>query len=394
MKVLLGISGGIAVYKALDIVSTLRKRRDEIKVLMTENATKFVSPLTFSSVGNTEVFVNAFEFKEFIPHTALSSWADILIVAPATANTIAKLAYGIADNIVTMTSLAFNGPKLIVPSMNVRMYENPVTMENMAKLSKLGWKIIEPDTGHLADGEYGKGRYPSNERIIFEIDNEFSKKDLSALRILVSAGPTREAIDPVRYITNRSSGKMGYAIARAAIMRGAEVDLVSGPVNLEVPFGVKKYDVESAEEMGKAIFELSKKVDLIIMSAAVADYKPSKIEPQKIKKVSDELDLHLTRTVDILDELSKIKKPDQFIVGFAAETENIVENSKRKLESKKIDMIIANDVSRKDIGFDSNYDEVDVFFKEAQPVHIDRMDKNSLANKLLDLIVEQRCKRI
>jgi phosphopantothenoylcysteine decarboxylase/phosphopantothenate--cysteine ligase len=394
MKVLLGISGGIAVYKALDIVSILRKRRDEIKVLMTENATKFVSPLTFSSVGNTEVFVNAFEFKEFIPHTALSSWADILIVAPATANTIAKLAYGIADNIVTMTSLAFNGPKLIVPSMNVRMYENPVTMENMAKLSKLGWKIIEPDTGHLADGEYGKGRYPSNERIIFEIDNEFSKKDLSALRILVSAGPTREAIDPVRYITNRSSGKMGYAIARAAIMRGAEVDLVSGPVNLEVPFGVKKYDVESAEEMGKAIFELSKKVDLIIMSAAVADYKPSKIEPQKIKKVSDELDLHLTRTVDILDELSKIKKSDQFIVGFAAETENIVENSKRKLESKKIDMIIANDVSRKDIGFDSNYDEVDVFFKEAQPVHIDRMDKNSLANKLLDLIVEQRCKRI
>ncbi len=393
MKVLLGITGAIAAYKAVDIVSVLRKREDEIKIMMTENAMKFVSPLTFSSVGNAKVYTDSFDFKESIPHTTLSAWADILVIAPATANTIAKLANGFADNIVTMTALAFTRSKIIMPSMNVRMYENAVTFENISKLSKLGWEVVEPDTGHLADGEYGKGRYPGTEKIIFEIDRLTSKKDLGGLKILVTAGPTQEIIDPVRYVTNRSSGKMGYAIAKAATLRGAAVDLVSGPVNIAAPFRVKKYDVKSAQEMAGLTLDLSKNADIIIMAAAVADYRPDKIEDQKIKKSANVLDLHLVKTVDILSELSKFKREDQFLAGFAAETENIFENAERKLKSKKVDMIVANDVSRKDIGFESDFNEATIFLKDEEPIHIDRMSKDSLANRLLDTIVEHKFKK-
>ncbi len=391
MKILLAITGGIAAYKAVDLASILRKRKDELKIIMTESAMKFVSPLTFAAVGNAEVYTDEFEYKGLISHTGLSSWADLMIVAPATANTMAKIANGIADNIVTASALAFKGPKILVPAMNVRMYENPVTQDNLERLSKYGWKIIEPESGHLADGEEGKGRYPDNAKIIFEMESLLTKKDMNNLRVLVTAGPTREAIDPVRYISNRSSGKMGYEIAKAAALRGAEVHLVSGPVNIQSPFNVKRYDVESTQEMAQRVLDILNQVDVVIMAAAVADYKPSERASQKIKKGLS-LDLKLVKTTDILSEIAKIKRPDQFVVGFAAETQNLLENAKKKFESKSLDMIVANDVSRKDIGFESDYNEVTVITKNGI-VNLERMTKKEIANSLLDILLKEIVKK-
>ncbi len=390
MKVLLAVTGGIAAYKAVELVSILRKRKDEIKVLMTESATKFVSPLTFSAVGNAEVYTDEFEYRGLISHTGLSAWAEIMVIAPATANTMAKIANGMADNVVTASALAFKGPKILVPSMNVRMYENQITQDNLEKLSNYGWTIVEPESGHLADGEEGKGRYPDNSRIIFEMENLTTKKDMKGLRVLVTAGPTREAIDPVRYISNRSSGKMGYEIAKMAVLRGATVDLVSGPVNIPAPFKVKRYEVESVQEMAQRVLDLLENEDVVVMAAAVSDYKPEKALDQKIKKVSDELNLKLVKTTDILLEVSKKKRPDQFVVGFAAETQNLVENAKQKFESKSLDMIVANDVSRNDIGFESDYNEVFIISRTSDLVHLEKMTKKEIANSLLDMIVTQK----
>lgn len=392
MKILLAITGGIAAYKAVELASILRKRKDEVKILMTESAIKFVSPLTFAAVGNAEVYTDEFEYKGLIPHTGLSAWADVMIIAPATANTIAKIANGVADNIVTSSALAFTGPKIIVPAMNVRMYENPITKDNLQKLSRYGWEIIEPESGHLADGEEGKGRYPDNNKIVFEIDYLLSKKDMKDLKVLVTAGPTREPIDPVRYISNRSSGKMGYEIARAAVLRGANVYLVSGPVNIRIPFNVKRYDVESTQEMAEKVLNVLNEVDIVIMAAAVADYKPLNVAPEKIKKDSDELDLKLVKTIDILSEISKLKRKDQFVVGFAAETQNLIENATKKLESKLLDMIVANDVSRRDIGFESDYNEVFVITK-SENIHLERMTKKEIANSLLDILLKEIVKK-
>ncbi len=393
MKVLLAVTGGIAAYKAVELISMMRKRKDEVKVLMTESAMKFVSPLTFSAVGNAEVYTDEFEYRGLISHTGLSSWAEIMVIAPATANTMAKIANGMADNVVVASALAFEGPKMLVPSMNVRMYENQVTQDNLRKLSNYGWTIVEPESGHLADGEVGKGRYPDNAKIIFEMENLITKKDMDGLNVLVTAGPTREAIDPVRYISNRSSGKMGYEIAEMAALRGAKVDLISGPVNMPTPFKVKKHDVESVREMAEKALDLLENADVIVMTAAVSDYKPEKPSDQKIKKIGDELNLKLIKTTDILLEISKRKRPDQFVVGFAAETQNLVENAKHKFESKSLDMIVANDVSRKDIGFESDYDEVFIISKASEPVHIERMTKREIANALLDMIVTQRSRK-
>ncbi|WP_428004816.1 bifunctional phosphopantothenoylcysteine decarboxylase/phosphopantothenate--cysteine ligase CoaBC [Athalassotoga sp.] len=394
MKVLLAVTGGIAAYKAVELVSILRKRKDEIKVLMTESATKFISPLTFSAVGNTEVYTNEFDYTGLISHTGLSAWAEIMVIAPATANTIAKIANGIADNIVTASALAFNGPKIVVPAMNVRMYENPVTQDNIQKLLNYGWTIVDPESGHLADGEEGKGRYPDNAKIVFEIESLLTRKDMGGLRVLVTAGPTREAIDPVRYISNRSSGKMGYEIAKMAALRGAQVDLVSGPVNIPAPFKVKRYEVESVQEMAEKVLGLLENEDVVIMAAAVSDYKVERVSDQKIKKVNEELNLKLIKTTDILLEISKRRRSNQFVVGFAAETQNLVENAKHKFESKSLDMIVANDVSRKDIGFESDYDEVFIISKTSDPVHVERMTKMEIANLLLDMVVTQKGEKI
>lgn len=392
-KILLCVTGGVAAYKAIDLVSSMRKRGEEVRILMTESATRFVSPMSFSSVGAFPVYTNAFEVNDgMILHTTLSSWGNILIVAPMTANTAAKIANGIADNLVTMAALAFEGPKIGVPSMNVRMYENPITTENLSKLSKLGWHILEPATGHLADGEYGKGRYPDNEQILSEIDTVLGPNDYKDVNVLVTAGPTREPIDPVRYITNRSSGKMGYEIAKAAKIRGANVILISGPVALSVPYGVERKNVQTAEEMKNAVLERMDWADIIIMAAAVADYRPSAILNQKIKKHTNELDIHLVKTEDILEEVSKTRKLNQFVVGFAAETENLLENARYKMQSKKLDMIVANDVSHSNIGFDSDYNEVTILCGNDNVIHIGQNKKSYIAQNILDIIKSHRVK--
>lgn len=389
----MAVSGGIAAYKALDLVSSLRKRGDGLSILMTEAAMKFVSPITFSSVGNAAVYTDPFKVENgFIPHTALSRWAEIFVVAPATANTIAKIANGIADGIVTMAALAFDGPKILVPSMNVRMYENPVTMKNISALSESGWTVVEPGSGHLADGETGRGRYPDTEAILFEIDRLSEPKDLERVRFLVTAGPTREAVDPVRYLTNRSSGKMGYEIAKNAVLRGAIVDLVSGPVDLPEPYGVKVHRVESAEEMRQKTLELYENADVAVMAAAVADYRPDKISDQKIKKSGEDLGLRLVRTKDIVSELAKRKKGGQFVVGFAAETSNLLEYAQSKLEKKGLDMIVANDVSGSGIGFGSDYNEATVLCKDSGPVRLKKQTKSSLAKNILDIVKKHRFK--
>ncbi len=392
-KILLCVTGGIAAYKVIDLVSSMRKRGDEVRILMTESATRFVSPISFSSVGAFPVYTDAFDVNNgMILHTTLSLWGNILVVAPMTANTAAKIANGIADNLVTMAALAFKGPKIGVPSMNVRMYENPITVENLLKLSKSGWHILEPATGHLADGEYGKGRYPDNEQILFEIDRLLGPNDYKDVNVLVTAGPTREPIDPVRYITNRSSGKMGYEIAKAAKIRGANVILISGPAALSVPYGVERQNVQTAEEMRNAVLERMNWADIIIMAAAVADYKPSAVLNQKIKKRVDEMDIHLVKTKDILEEVSRIRKPNQFVVGFAAETENLLENARYKMESKKLDMIVANDVSHSNVGFDSSYNEVTILCGNNDVIHIERNKKSYIAQNILDIIKSHRVK--
>lgn len=392
-KVLLAVTGGVAAYKVVDLGGSLRKRGDKIRVIMTKAATRFVSPLTFSAVSAAKVYIDGFETENgTILHTTLSRWANILVVAPLTANTAAKLSNGIADNLLTMTALAFEGPKLAVPSMNVRMYENPVTVKNLLNLQKVGWDVLEPSSGHLADGEYGKGRYPENENILFEIDKIMGPNDFNGVNVLVTAGPTQESIDPVRYLTNRSSGKMGYEIARAAKARNADVRLISGPTNLKTPYGVEKKDVKSSEEMREAVLKEMKWADVVIMAAAVADYKPTVVSKQKIKKDSGELNLHLVKTSDILMEISKIRRPEQFVVGFAAETQNVLENAKRKLEAKELDMIVSNDVQRTDIGFNSDYNEVTILCKNGDMIHLSRNEKRSIAQNILDIVKTHRVK--
>jgi phosphopantothenoylcysteine decarboxylase/phosphopantothenate--cysteine ligase len=393
-KILLGVSGGIAAYKSLEVVSKLRKRGEEIKIIMTEEATKFVAPLTFAGVGNCPVYVDAFKTIDGkIIHTTVSQWADVMIVAPLTANSAAKIRCGIADNLLTMTALAFDGPKIAVPSMNVRMYENPITLRNLSDLKKYGWNIVEPASGHLADGEYGRGRYPDTSIVLFEIDRMLSPHDYENVNVLVTAGPTREAIDPVRYVTNRSSGKMGYELATAARMRNANVKLISGPVYLKTPYGVERLNIESAQEMKEAVLDNLKWADVIIMAAAVADYKPANVSPKKIKKNSDELNLELVKTDDILKEISKARSSRHFIVGFAAETDDLIENAKKKLKEKSLDMIVANDVSRKDIGFDSAFNEVKILRKDGKIIHLQRNEKRLIAHNILDIIKSQRVKK-
>nr|WP_312058020.1 bifunctional phosphopantothenoylcysteine decarboxylase/phosphopantothenate--cysteine ligase CoaBC [Fervidobacterium pennivorans] len=387
MNILLGVSSGIAIYKAVDLASKIRKEGWNLKVIMTENATKLVSPIVFSSVGNCEVFTDTYEIERgWIIHTEVSKWADVLLIAPATANTIAKLAHGFADNLLTTTALAFNKPnKVIVPTMNSRMYENDMTIENIEKLKQHGWKIVEPETGHLACGEVGKGRYPENEKIIEFIKILTEEKPLLGKKVLVTAGPTREAIDPVRYISNHSSGKMGYAIAKIAKRLGAQVCLISGPTCLQIPYYVDSYvHVESAKEMFEAVLEKYKEYDILIMCAAVSDYSPLQSAPEKIKKTQDKLILELSKTPDILEFVGRNKLPGQVVVGFAAETQNIVENAYEKLMKKNADVIVAND-ARKAMGSDEN--QVYLVFVNKPTIMIEGK-KEEVAKELLKRVCE------
>ncbi|WP_297631743.1 bifunctional phosphopantothenoylcysteine decarboxylase/phosphopantothenate--cysteine ligase CoaBC [uncultured Clostridium sp.] len=388
--VVIGVTGGIAVYKALDIVSALRKKAVKTKVIMTESATKFVTPLTFQSISQNMVVTDMFaEPKAWeIQHISLAQEADIMLIAPATANVIGKVANGIADDMLTTTIMATKSKVIFAPAMNTNMYENPIVQENIAKLKKLGYEFIEPDSGRLACGDIGKGKLPKPEVIVDEVLKIlYPKKDLVGKNVLVTAGPTKAKIDPVRYITNNSSGKMGYAIATEARDRGANVTLISGAKNIECPNGIKLINVETNSEMREAVLDSFKEADIIIKSAAVADYKPKIYSAEKIKKTGDELNISLVRDNDILLELGTLKE-NKILVGFAAESNSLIENAKKKIEKKNLDFIVANDITAKETGFGSDDNKVFIISKEGNINELDTMSKREVAKNIFDIILK------
>ena len=386
--IVLGVSGGIACYKAAALASLLVKQHASVQVIMTENATKFVSPITFEQLTGQKALTDTFDrnFRHSVEHIAVADRADLVLIAPATANVIAKLANGLADDMLTTTVLACDCPKAIAPAMNTKMYENPVTQDNLQKLRHYGWEVAEPGEGHLACGAQGKGRLPEPEQLLELCLHAVAReKDLLGKRILVTAGPTREALDPVRYLTNRSSGRMGYAIARAAARRGAEVTLVSGPTALPKPGYVEVVDVESAQEMYEAVTSRAGEMDIIIKAAAVADYRPETVADNKIKKKDGDLSIPLERTKDILAALGQSKRPGQFLCGFSMETENLIENSRKKLLKKNLDMVAANNVKVEGAGFGVETNVLTLITAEGER-ELPLMSKDEAADRLLDEI--------
>ena len=352
--VLLGVTGGIAAYKAAALASALVKLHAAVEVVMTENATKFITPLTFEQLTGRRTMVDTFDrnFSHQVEHISLAQRTDLVIVAPATANVCAKLAHGLADDMLTTTVLACKCPKLIAPAMNTNMYENPVTQDNLAILRRYGWEVIEPASGRLACGAVGKGKMPEPEDLDQHILRHIAMpKDLAGKKILVTAGPTRESLDPVRYLTNHSTGKMGYAIAKMAMLRGAEVTLVSGPTSIAPPPFVEFVTVESAADMFRAVAERCEDMDLIFKAAAVADYTPAQYCDDKMKKKDGDLSIPLERTQDILLYLGQHRRPGQVICGFSMETRDLIENSRAKLTKKNVDMICANNLKVEGAGF-------------------------------------------
>ena len=352
--IVLGVTGSIAAYKIANLASMLVKKQAEVHVIMTKNACNFITPTTFETLTGNKCLVDIFDrnFEFQVEHVALAKKADVFLIAPATANIIGKMANGICDDMLTTTVFATKAPVIISPAMNTGMWENPILQDNIAKLKKYGYSFVEPDSGRLACGDTGSGKMPAETLLLEHIELAIGmEKDMKGKRVLVTAGPTREAIDPVRFITNHSSGKMGYAIAKVAAMRGAEVTLVSGPVSIKPFVGVDKVDVVSAADMFEAVAENSNDSDIIIMCSAVADYTPAAYSEQKMKKADSDLSLSLARTKDILKYLGEHKKLGQKIVGFSMETENLIENSRKKLEKKNADLICANSINGKDTGF-------------------------------------------
>lgn len=388
-NVVLGVCGGIAAYKSVEIVSRLKKLGAEVDVIMTESAQKFVAPLTFRSISHNPVITDMFSepINYDIKHISLSQKADILIIAPATANIIGKIANGIADDMLTTTVMATKAKILIVPAMNVNMYENDIVKNNIEKLKKLGYVFMEPDIGMLACGINAKGRMPEPQSVIEAVVNMMTVKGgMENIRVLITAGPTREAIDPVRYITNHSSGKMGYAIANAAQKRGADVTLVSGPVNIVKPEKITVYNVTSADDMFMKVNELYESADIIIMAAAVADYKCAVVSDKKIKKSSDELTLGLVKNPDIAYIIGK-KKGMRVMVGFSAETNDLYKNAKSKLENKNMDMIVANDVTKEGAGFNCDTNIVSIILNNGEIAELPMMSKEKVADEILNCAV-------
>ena len=384
--IILGVTGGVAAYKAADLASKLTQAGAKVEVIMTEAATKFVAPLTFRSVTGREVITDMFqpvtEWK--IEHVALADAADVVVIAPATADIIAKIAAGIADDMLTCTVLSTRAPVTIVPAMDVNMYENTVTQTNLAKLKARGFRVMEPDLGRLASGKVGKGRLPDTSLIIEAIKQVLThKRDLAGKRIVVTAGGTQEPIDPVRLIANRSSGKMGYALAEAARDRGASVVLIAAPTALPDPADIDIIHIQTAVEMKEAVEKAVKKADALIMAAAVADYQPKASATQKIKKKSETLNLELVRTPDILSEL----KGKFLRVGFAAESEKLVENAKKKLREKKLDIIIANDITQSVFGADTN--KVTIIDRKGKVEDLPRLSKREVAERILERVRER-----
>lgn len=384
--VLLGVSGGIAAYKAAALASALVKQHAAVEVVMTKNATEFVTPLTFEQLTGRRVMVDTFDrnFSHQVEHIALAERTDLVIVAPATANVCAKFAHGLADDMLTTTVLACRCPKLIAPAMNTNMYENPVTQDNLKLLEHYGWEIIPPASGRLACGAVGKGKLPEPEVLLDYVMRFLAMPhDLEGKRVLVTAGPTQEALDPVRYLTNHSSGKMGCAIAKMAMLRGADVTLVCGPLSVTPPAFVKTVNVVSAQDMFDAVTSLAPKSDLIFKAAAVADYTPAEYNDQKMKKSDNDLSIPLKRTQDILKYLGEHRTDGQVICGFSMETQNMIENSKRKLQSKNIDMICANNLKTEGAGFGVDTNVITVI-TESEVKELPLQSKESAANAILD----------
>ena len=367
-NVLLGITGGIACYKAAELTSLLVKQHADVHVIMTKGAMEFMSPLTFEALTGNKVHTDIFDKDAGteIPHISLSGNADVMIIAPATANVIAKLSYGMADDILSSTALAATCPKIIAPAMNTRMFENPVTTDNIERLKKYGWVVIDPDSGRLACGDTGKGKLPAPELLLESVLYATAKeKDLAGKKVLVTAGPTKEAIDPVRYITNRSTGKMGYALARTAAMRGADVTLVTGTDTLpDIPF-INTVHTESARDMFESVKEYSD-ADIIVKAAAVADYRPKTTAEDKIKKSEGDAVIELDRTDDILKYLGENKKEGQLLCGFSMETKDLIENSRKKLEKKNLDMICANNLKVEGAGFGTSTNVITLITKDGE----------------------------
>lgn len=393
--VILGVTGSIAAYKAANLASMLKKQHADVQVIMTQNATQFMNPITFESLTGNKCLVDTFDrnFQFQVEHVALAKRADLAIVAPATANIMAKLAHGLADDMLTTTLLACRCPKLIAPAMNTRMYENPVTQDNMDILRKYGFRIIEPAVGHLACGDTGAGKLPP-ETLLLEciLDEIAMEKDMKGLHVLITAGPTMEAIDPVRFISNHSTGKMGYALARVCRRRGAEVTLVSGKTNLEVPYGVTLVPVTSAQDMFEAVSSRAKEQDMIIKAAAVADYRPVTVAENKIKKSPGDMSIALERTTDILAWLGEHRREGQVLCGFAMETEHMVEHAKEKLTRKHVDMIAANNVKVAGAGFGTDTNVVTLITEDGVE-ELAKMSKEEVASRIVDALLRIRGNR-
>ncbi|MFR8548518.1 MAG: bifunctional phosphopantothenoylcysteine decarboxylase/phosphopantothenate--cysteine ligase CoaBC [Lachnospiraceae bacterium] len=384
--VILGVTGSIAAYKAANLASLLKKQHADVHVIMTENAKQFITPVTFETLtGNkclTDTFDRNFQFE--VEHVELAKRADLVLIAPATANIMAKLAHGLADDMLTTTVLACQCPKLIAPAMNTRMYENPVTQDNQELLRRYGWQVIEPESGHLACGDTGKGKFPDERLIVEHVLNEAAlEKDMKGLHVLVTAGPTMEAIDPVRFLSNHSTGKMGYAIAAVCRRRGASVTLVSGRTNLSTPAGVEKICVQSAQEMFEAVASRAAKQDMIIKAAAVADYRPASVSDQKVKKKDGDMSLVLERTQDILAWLGEHRTKNQVLCGFAMETQDLVAQARAKLVRKHVDLIAANNVKVEGAGFGTDTNVVTLITEDGIR-ELELMSKEEVAVRLTD----------
>ena len=390
--VILGVTGGIAAYKAVELLRLLVKGGATVHVVMTKGATEFVAPLTFQTLSGNPVHLDLFNLisEQEIGHISLADRADLFVIAPATANLIAKIAHGIADDLLTTTVMATTAPVLLAPAMNVNMYENPFYRENEAKLRKHGYLFVDPVVGLLACGWDAKGKMQEPAIIMEEAVKALTDQDLQGVTLLVTAGPTREELDPVRFISNHSSGKMGYAIALAAWRRGARVVLVSGPSPLAPPYGVDFRGVESAQQMHEAVLQCSTECDVIVKAAAVADYRPLQRLDQKLKKSSDEMSIELTRNPDILAELGQRKQQGQFLVGFAAETANVAENAVGKLAAKNLDMIVANDVSAPGAGFNLDTNKVSIIYRDGRNEELPLLTKDAVAEAILDRVVRER----
>ena len=392
--VLLGITGGIAAYKMANVASGLRKAGATVHVIMTENATKFITPLTFETLTNNRCVVDTFarDFQYDVKHISLAKAADLILIAPATANVIAKLANGLADDMLTTTVLAARCKKLVAPAMNTAMLENPITQDNLAKLKKYGFGIIEPAVGMLACKDVGSGKLPEPETLLDCIAMELAReKDMAGLHVTVTAGPTQEALDPVRYLTNHSTGRMGYAIAREAMLRGADVTLISGPTALKPVPGVKTVDVVSAKDMFEAVQAALPETDILVKAAAVADYRPVSIAEDKIKKQDGDMAIPLERTDDILGWVAEHRHPGLFVCGFSMETRDMIENSRKKLARKHLDMIAANNLKVAGAGFGVDTNMVTILTADGIQ-ELPLMGKDQVAAKLLDAILERRTK--